>query len=38
MDRHVHAKAETEWQQALELEKKLKATTRLVYCGSVDIL
>jgi hypothetical protein len=36
MVRHVHAKAETEWQQALELEKRLKASSRLVGCGSVQ--
>lgn len=26
----VHARAETEWQKALELEKKLKAASRCV--------
>lgn len=30
MDRQVHARAEGEWQQALDLEKKLKATSRQV--------
>lgn len=27
-DRHGHSRAETEWQHALELEKKLRATYR----------
>jgi hypothetical protein len=30
MDRQVHAKAEADWKQALDLEKKLKACSRQV--------
>lgn len=28
MERQVHARAEAEWQQALDLEKKLRACSR----------
>lgn len=38
MDRHAHARAEAEWQHALELEKRLKASSRYVLASLVRVM